>query len=85
MGIAFSPSRMGICAWSWRAKLLSARGIERLARKMYEVSHPAGAPCRHHGWNVRQAQLAKAREVAGVGPAAVLLPFWRENKLLPRL
>jgi hypothetical protein len=76
---------MGICAWSWRAKLLSARGIERLARKMYEVSHPAGAPWPHHGWDVHQAWLAKAREAAGVGPAAVRLPLWREIKLLPRL
>src|SRR6266567_1821029 len=74
MGIAFSPSRTGIYAWSWRAKLLSARGIERLARKMYEASCPAGAPWPHHGWNVRQAWLAKAREAAGVGPATERAP-----------
>ena len=76
---------MGICAWSWKAKLLSARGIERLARKLYEASHPAGGPWPHRGWDVRQAWLGKARQVAGVGPAVERLPVWREIKLLLRL
>jgi len=65
--------------------LLSTRDIERLARKMYETSCPAGAPWPHHGWNARQAWLAKAREAAGVGAVAERLPVWREFKLLPRL
>jgi len=58
--------------------LLSARGIERLARKMYEASCPAGAPWPHQGWNARQSWLAKAREAAGVGPAAERTPLWRK-------
>jgi len=76
---------MGICAWSWRAKLLNARGIERLARKMYEASQPAGSPWPHHGWDVRQAWLGKARAAAGIGPTAERLPVWREIKVLLRL
>ena len=76
---------MGICAWSWRAKLHSARGIERLARKLYEASHPADMPWPRRGWDVRQAWLGKARQVAGVGPTVERLPVWREIKLLLRL
>ena len=64
--------------------MLSARGIERLARRMYEASQPAGSPWPHHGWDVRQAWLGKARAAAGIGPAAEPLPVWRKIKLLLR-
>jgi len=62
--------------------LLSPRGLERLARKMYETSQPAGAPWPHHSWDARQAWLGKARAEAGIGPAVERLPVWREIKLL---
>jgi hypothetical protein len=84
MGITFSPCQTSICAWTWKAKLLSARGIERLARKMYEASWPAGPPWPHHGWDVRQAWLCKARVAAGIGPATERVPVWRKLKLLLR-
>jgi len=62
--------------------LLSTRRSERLARKMYEASHPAGAPWPHCGWRVRQDWLGKSRQVAGVGRSTERLPIWREIKLL---
>lgn len=63
----------------------SEDGIERLARRMYEAAHPAGAPWPHNGWNVRQAWLGKARQSAGVGSEVEYLPMWRRIKLLLRL
>lgn len=63
----------------------SERGIERLARRMYEATHPAGAPWPHNGWKARQAWLGKAREAAGVGPEIETFPVWRQIKLLLRL
>jgi hypothetical protein len=63
----------------------SARGIERLARKMYEANHPGGTPWPRRGWDIRQVWLGKARQrIEGGGAPVERSRVWREIKLLLR-
>ena len=79
-----------MCAWSWRARLLntgaaSTLAVERLARQMYEASHPGDTPWTRRGWEVRQAWLAKARNrIEDVGLSLDRFEIWRELKALFR-